>query len=78
VGLIRIGPQSMAPVLRALIANPDSTGLRRAAHHVLHHLGDHPEVAAILAPLLDSLDDADPADAIPPKALAALAQIEPL
>jgi hypothetical protein len=35
-------------------------------------------VAEVLAPVLDSLDDVDPADAIPPKALAALAKIEPL
>lgn len=78
VGLIQIGPASIPAVLRTLMDNSQSTGLRRAAHHVLHDLADHPEVAEFLAPVLASLGDADPADAIPPAALTALRHFEQL
>jgi HEAT repeat protein len=68
VGLIRIGPDSIPYVLRVLIKKPNSTGVRRAAHHVLRDLSrEHPELLEILSPVLDSLGDSAPADILPPR-----------
>jgi HEAT repeat protein len=76
-GLVRIGPASIPEVLRLIIEKPDSTEIRRAAHHVFRELGKHNRVVKeLLTPVLDVLGDTDPAGAIPPKAEDALKQFE--
>ena len=79
VGLINVGPAAIPAVLRALIADSLSTGLRRAAHHIFHDLGSEDSaIAGHLAPVLAALGDIEPADAIAPKAEEALHWFEPL
>ncbi len=76
VGLIRIGPSSIPQALRVLIQKPGSTDVRRAVHHVLRDLSrEHPEFLEILSPVMDSLGDSAPTDAVAPKAEDALQKL---
>jgi len=76
-GLIRIGPRSLRDVLLLLVERPDSTDVRRAAHHVFRELGSQNSVVEeLLTPVMGVLGETDPAGAIPPRAEEALEQLE--
>lgn len=70
-GLINIGREGLVPLLRALIERSDSPELRTGAHHVLHDL-DAGALKDMLQPLLDSLEDVEPAIETPLAAKAIL------
>lgn len=76
-GLIRLGARSIPDVLRLLIDKPESTDIRRAAHHVLHELSaDNLVVAETVAPVMKVLGDTEPASSLPPKAEEVLRNID--
>ena len=76
-GLIRVGPRSLGSLLGLLIEKPDSTDVRRAAHHVFRELGGQNSVVEeLLAPVMEVLGETDPAGAIPPRAEETLEQLE--
>jgi HEAT repeat protein len=79
VGLINIGVESIPATLHALIADPDSRGIREAAHHILNDLSRGDEnLRPILKPVIDSVRELAPIEAVSPKALEALKQLTAL
>ena len=54
VGLAQVGRPALRPLLRALVAQPDSVWLREGAYHVLHYIADR-ETYRQTAPLRDAL-----------------------
>jgi HEAT repeat protein len=70
-GLINIGRAALAPLLKALIKNPDSVWLREGAHHVLHDLSKRGQ-KGLLTPVLAALEGVYPEIGIPEPARKAL------
>lgn len=76
-GLIAIGRDGLAPLLRALEYNSGSVRLREGAHHVLHDMVSgkswlESSLKAQLRPVLTALNDIEPALAVPRPAQKAL------
>jgi hypothetical protein len=71
-GLIKMGDNVVAPLLQALVKNPDSTLLHDAVHHIfnhlvgrdaniVHHVTDHPHYQSeylkeILNPVISAIE----------------------
>jgi HEAT repeat protein len=75
-GLIKMGRQSLAPLLRSLTKYTDSVWLRDGAHHVLrslHHKGIESE---LIEKTLHALEHLDPAIEVPWIAEEALKLLE--
>ena len=69
--LIALGEAGIPALLMGLIRHSGSGDFLRAAHHVLHDLAQkHANVA--LQEVLDAIDGAEPAVAVPPTALTVL------
>jgi HEAT repeat protein len=58
-GLIAIGPDSLPPLLEALLERYDASLLREGAHHVLHELAKS-HGKETLGPVLAALEGVDP------------------
>jgi HEAT repeat protein len=74
-GLIAIGKEALAPLLKALIERSDSAWFRNGAHHVLHALarkGFYDKVR----PVLIALEDPEPSIEVPLSAELALNNIK--
>jgi HEAT repeat protein len=70
-GLISIGEKVLVPLLRAIMACPDSLWLQEGVHHVLHNLqGGH--VNKTIDPILRALEGFEPAVETPPAVKRAL------
>ncbi len=74
-GLIPRGREALAPLMRALIEDPDSAELREGAHHVLLDLS-HSDLRETVLPVLQVLDDLDRIMEVPLSAKALLGQLE--
>ncbi len=74
-GLVRIGYDSIPPLLQALVRNAKSQWLTQGAHHVLQDMNLGP-LQEILDPVMEALEDFEPAERIPPAAGKALIQLE--
>jgi hypothetical protein len=72
--LIALRGHGVQPLLRVLTqpASELPDGLLQGAHHVLHDLAKHEELAETLAPILKAFDEPEPGVAIPPAAKQAL------
>ncbi len=70
-GLVSLGRQVLAPLLRALILQPDSGLLRESAHHILRSLIDD-ELEKKLKPVIAALEDIDFPATVPMAARRAL------
>jgi HEAT repeat protein len=75
-GLIRIGRESLRPLLEALEQHANSVWLREGAHHVLHML-IRDGVADETIPVLHALEDIEPAVEVPVAAYYALRKLNP-
>ena len=75
-GLIRIGPQAVELVLKALIEHPKSTLLREGAHHVFHDL-ENDQLREITAPVLEAMLGVEPSVEVPQAAAQALSRLAP-
>jgi len=73
--LIALGPQGLRQALVALLTQSASSGLRRAARHVIWHFA-HRFSGDLLRPLLARFNAFEPAVAVPPAALQALREME--
>jgi HEAT repeat protein len=58
-------------VLQALVKQSDSSSLRRGAHHVLHAFAKG-QFASVIKPVLEALEDTEPALGVPIAATQAL------
>jgi HEAT repeat protein len=74
-GLIAIGKDVLAPLLKALINHSDSIWFRNGAHHVLHDLARRGLYDKV-RPVLVALEDTESAIEVPMAAKAVLSQIE--
>jgi HEAT repeat protein len=74
-GLIAIGKDVLAPLLKALINHSDSIWFRNGAHHVLHDLARRGLYDKV-RPVLFALEDVEPSIEVPLAAKAVLSQIE--
>jgi len=72
--LINLGREGLIPLLRALIERSDSPWLRIGAHHVLGDLAAG-DLRELLQPVVDSLEDVEPAIETPLVARAALERL---
>ena len=63
--LINIGEAALVPLLRGLIANPDSPRLREAAHHVLTGLKRAHPANGHIAAMLDALSGQAQTETVP-------------
>jgi HEAT repeat protein len=64
-GLIRVGPESLPPVLRLLLDRPDSKYVRHGARHVLSGLSrENKVIAEIVAPAQAVLGDTEPGSVV--------------
>jgi hypothetical protein len=73
-GLIRMGREAMRPLLEALEGNANSVWLREGAHRVLHAL-IRDGVADEAIPVLEALEDIEPAIEVPVAAYYALKEL---
>ncbi len=73
-GIVALGDEGLAPLLRELVEHSDSNALRESARHVLHDLSNRGgrRRRTLLQPLLAALDDVEPVLAVPPAAAAVL------
>lgn len=69
--LINIGANSVKPLLRALVQDPDSDDIRVGAHHVFHDLRTR-DYDDILRPVIVSLEDTTLTLSVPLEAEKAL------
>jgi HEAT repeat protein len=74
-GLVSIGKDSVKPVLKKLMENPQSEFYMEGAHHVFHGLKND-EYADILKPLLDALSNPTLNPDIPIRAQKALKELK--
>jgi HEAT repeat protein len=75
-GLISIGDKVMVPLLRAILARPNSLWLQEGVHHVLHNMGGG-HVNKIIDPILRALEGFEPAVETPPAVEQALEALTP-
>ncbi len=73
-GLVTIGRRSVAPLLKALIARPDSIWLREGAHHVLYDI-ERGNWHTLLKPVMNALDDMQAGLTVPIESRKALEKI---
>ena len=73
--LVRIGPDAIKPLLKALIEKADSLFLRQGAHHVFSDTED-PQKRLLLGPVLAAIDDDVPRLEVPVVAKKALDKLE--
>jgi HEAT repeat protein len=73
--LIALRHAGLRPLLAGLTKSQDSECLYKAAHHVLHVLANNAELAPIVKPVLDALDQSEPELAVPIAAERALASM---
>jgi len=73
-GIVALGREGLAPLLRELMEHSDSYTLRESAHHVLHDLSNRGgrRRRTLLRPLLAALVDIEPVLEVPPAAAAVL------
>lgn len=77
--LINVGPESVRPVLRRLIAAPGSQYLQRGAHHVFRDLSlAYEPLRNVLSPVNGALDSLEATDLVPEEAQKALREAERL
>jgi len=77
--LINMGAVAIPPLLRRLMAAPDSQYLQRGAHHVFRDLAAaYESLGGILSPLNEALAGLDAADLTPQRAQTALRALEAL
>jgi hypothetical protein len=70
-GLISIGHKALVPLLRAIMAHPDSLWLQEGVHHVLHNVeGGH--LNKTFDPILRALEGFEPSVETPPAVQRAL------
>lgn len=74
-GLIAIGKDALAPLLKALIIHSDSIWFRNGAHHVLHDLA-RKGLYDKVRPILVALEDVEPSIEVPLAAETVLNQVE--
>ncbi len=74
--LIGLGRAALAPLFEALERRPASEWLRKGAHHVLSNLAKDSELCYQVQPVLDALNDVEPALCIPPAAEEARKQLQ--
>jgi HEAT repeat protein len=74
-GLIALHARALKPLLKALTAPSCSVRLRDGAHHILSEMR-RGWPAVIAGPVLEALEDIDPALAVPLAARSALAALE--
>jgi HEAT repeat protein len=72
--LIALGRGAVRPLLTTLTKSDLPDGLYAGAHHVLHDLAQHSQLAPLLAPVLHAFDRPEPELAIPQAAAEALKQ----
>ena len=73
-GLIAIGRPALVPLLKRLVAEPDSMILREGVHHVLHNTeGGHKN--KMIQPVLLALEGVEPTVEVPVAAEAALTEL---
>jgi HEAT repeat protein len=70
-GLISCGRDAIVPLMQALLEKSDSEWFREGAHHVLFDLS-HEGLGDLVKPVLDALEDVEPALVVPLKAKALL------
>jgi len=70
-GLVAIGDKAIAPLLKALVSNPESVFLREGAHHFFHGV-DMGTQEKILLPVRIALEDVEAPLKVPFAADAAL------
>ena len=75
-GLIVLGRDGLAPLLRALMQNSGTVLLRHAAHRIVFDLAGRDKLYALLKPVLDALESAEPAVSAPVAAHAALQKLD--
>ena len=73
--LIALQRAGLKPLLTSLTKLQDSEGLYKAAHHVLHDVAKHAELASVVNPVLDALGQSEPEVAVPISAERALASM---
>jgi HEAT repeat protein len=73
--LIALRHAGLRPLLAGLTKSQDSEGLYKAAHHVLQVLANNADLAPIVRPVLDALDQSEPELAVPVAAERALASM---
>jgi HEAT repeat protein len=73
-GLIRIGAEALAPVLRALIINPEPDWLWEGVRHVVHGLAKG-ELEPVLSPVTRAFDEVDYRNRVPLEARRALERL---
>ncbi|MCO6435792.1 MAG: HEAT repeat domain-containing protein [Phycisphaerae bacterium] len=72
--MIGLGEAALRPILRTLMVSAESAELRDGAHHVLRVLNRN-ELADIVGPVLEALEQIDPELAVPLRAKDALAKL---
>lgn len=75
-GLINAEQAGLVPLLQALLEHSNSVWLREGAHHVLRGLARQNNLYALLTPVIDALDDLEPALEVPIAAEQALKALE--
>ncbi len=75
-GLIGLGREGLAPLLRALIDEPESAWMREGAHHVLHSLSGG-GLRRLLEPVVEALEGIEPTIEAPVAANDVLEQLAP-
>jgi HEAT repeat protein len=63
--LIALRRPAMKPLLKALTRSDGPEGLYEGAHHVLHALAKHRDLAGALTPVIAALDQPEPELAVP-------------
>ncbi len=63
-GLIIMGRDAIAPLLRELIEHPDAIWLRQSAHHVLRDLSKRSDFE-LVAPVVEAIEGIEPALEVP-------------
>ena len=74
-GLIAMGRDGLAPLLKALEQRPDSIRLQKSAHHILRSLRSL-GLGDLVSPVLAALEDIEPAAGVPWAAEATLATLK--
>ena len=72
--LADLGCQGLAPLLRALIQQPEKAWLRSGAHHTLRLLVIKSDLGNLIKPVLKALEGIEPALTVPLAAALALQQ----
>jgi HEAT repeat protein len=74
--LIALGRGALTPLLKRLTQSELPDGMYQGAHHVLHDLAKHDDLAPLALPVLAALDQLEPEIAVPLAAAEALKSVE--